>query len=132
MLVILRVDPGGHARSVRSRPGTGPGAASLQGRDDGAERGQVAVRGDQVGQAEPGVPGLQVVTDLRGAADVDGRHLPYRLDVDPVPAADRKSTRLNSSHVEISYAVFCLKKKKKKPRCRKIPNKPITTRPVKY
>src|SRR5690349_22059069 len=26
--------------------------------------------------------------------------------------ADRKSTRLNSSHVEISYAVFCLKKKK--------------------
>src|SRR5438874_5371634 len=29
------------------------------------------------------------------------------------PAIDRKSTRLNSSHVEISYAVFCLKKKKK-------------------
>src|SRR5690349_14026445 len=28
-------------------------------------------------------------------------------------SADRKSTRLNSSHVEISYAVFCLKKKKK-------------------
>src|SRR5690606_41765224 len=28
-------------------------------------------------------------------------------------AADRKSTRLNSSHVKISYAVFCLKKKKK-------------------
>src|SRR5439155_22149586 len=28
--------------------------------------------------------------------------------------ADRKSTRLNSSHVAISYAVFCLKKKKKK------------------
>src|SRR5690349_24161431 len=27
---------------------------------------------------------------------------------------DRKSTRLNSSHVEISYAVFCLKKKKNK------------------
>src|SRR5690349_22489163 len=29
---------------------------------------------------------------------------------------DRKSTRLNSSHVEISYAVFCLKKKKKERR----------------
>src|SRR5437868_15507042 len=28
------------------------------------------------------------------------------------PASDRKSTRLNSSHVSISYAVFCLKKKK--------------------
>src|SRR5690606_41529686 len=32
-----------------------------------------------------------------------------------VPAlVDRKSTRLNSSHVKISYAVFCLKKKKKR------------------
>src|SRR5687768_17803751 len=30
------------------------------------------------------------------------------------PATDRKSTRLNSSHGYISYAVFCLKKKKKK------------------
>src|SRR5690606_41181118 len=32
---------------------------------------------------------------------------------------DRKSTRLNSSHVKISYAVFCLKKKKKKARTRR-------------
>src|SRR5690349_23011501 len=32
----------------------------------------------------------------------------------PAHAPDRKSTRLNSSHVEISYAVFCLKKKKTK------------------
>src|SRR5690349_22480411 len=31
-----------------------------------------------------------------------------------VEQQDRKSTRLNSSHVEISYAVFCLKKKKNK------------------
>src|SRR3712207_7558792 len=31
---------------------------------------------------------------------------------------DRKSTRLNSSHANISYAVFCLKKKKKKQRTR--------------
>src|SRR5690242_21330595 len=30
------------------------------------------------------------------------------------PTLDRKSTRLNSSHMSISYAVFCLKKKKKK------------------
>src|SRR5437660_9677602 len=37
------------------------------------------------------------------------RHLPV-LDV----REDRKSTRLNSSHVAISYAVFCLKKKKKR------------------
>src|SRR2546427_2593254 len=32
----------------------------------------------------------------------------------PVAPEDRKSTRLNSSHSQISYAVFCLKKKKKK------------------
>src|SRR3712207_7284554 len=33
----------------------------------------------------------------------------------PRPRRDRKSTRLNSSHANISYAVFCLKKKKKQP-----------------
>src|SRR5688572_32340039 len=33
-----------------------------------------------------------------------------------VPAGDRKSTRLNSSHSQISYAVFCLKKKKRRQR----------------
>src|SRR5438067_9035430 len=37
---------------------------------------------------------------------------------------DRKSTRLNSSHVSISYAVFCLKKKKKKTS--------ISTQKIKY
>src|SRR5438552_16651520 len=40
-----------------------------------------------------------------------------RVDLDPVPGVkwpqDRKSTRLNSSHQIISYAVFCLKKKKR-------------------
>src|SRR5690349_23291163 len=41
----------------------------------------------------------------------DARSRPGRRD-GPVPR-DRKSTRLNSSHVEISYAVFCLKKKTK-------------------
>src|SRR2546430_9248661 len=33
---------------------------------------------------------------------------------EPAWSTDRKSTRLNSSHSQISYAVFCLKKKKKK------------------
>src|SRR2546427_5177707 len=35
------------------------------------------------------------------------------LNAFPETATDRKSTRLNSSHSQISYAVFCLKKKKK-------------------
>src|SRR5690606_37331728 len=38
--------------------------------------------------------------------------LPVETSVAAAPEADRKSTRLNSSHVKISYAVFCLKKKK--------------------
>src|SRR5690348_17471335 len=38
-------------------------------------------------------------------------HLEFRT---PYMPKDRKSTRLNSSHPSISYAVFCLKKKKKK------------------
>src|SRR5690625_6094652 len=49
------------------------------------------------------------------------RELWRRSSPEPVPSSwssrrgrDRKSTRLNSSHVAISYAVFCLKKKKKK------------------
>src|SRR5207249_11028807 len=37
-----------------------------------------------------------------------------RIDLEVAPEGDRKSTRLNSSHVSISYAVFCLKKKKHK------------------
>src|SRR5688572_32365027 len=37
-----------------------------------------------------------------------------QADVPLLDRQDRKSTRLNSSHSQISYAVFCLKKKKKK------------------
>src|SRR5205807_10153480 len=39
-----------------------------------------------------------------------GRSCPGRQQADQAPAGDRKSTRLNSSHLVISYAVFCLKK----------------------
>src|SRR5699024_12402535 len=50
-------------------------------------------------------------TETARVRRIDHRELP----VDPAPARhdweDRKSTRLNSSHVSISYAVFCLKKK---------------------
>src|SRR5688572_32461659 len=42
----------------------------------------------------------------------------FRRDNAPA-SGDRKSTRLNSSHSQISYAVFCLKKKKKKKKNKK-------------
>src|SRR5690606_42162781 len=46
-------------------------------------------------------------------APVPTSRLTYAETWERVRAADRKSTRLNSSHVKISYAVFCLKKKNK-------------------
>src|SRR5690349_23767705 len=50
---------------------------------------------------------------LRGIRTAGHRHAAGDVDQDRAGrVADRKSTRLNSSHVEISYAVFCLKKKK--------------------
>src|SRR2546426_7535081 len=64
--------------------------------------------------AREGKPGLQLCRDRADEAhpgDVD--QLAHLLEAD-LRLADRKSTRLNSSHLVISYAVFCLKKKKKK------------------
>src|SRR3712207_7907449 len=67
-----------------------------------------------------------VVEDREADVDVVEEHVRRRVVADVlnlVPDAearladaglDRKSTRLNSSHANISYAVFCLKKKKKK------------------
>src|SRR3712207_7704416 len=62
------------------------------------------------------VPGMAAVVDdgLGGLEDPVRQpvvahelpHVPHRVE-------DRKSTRLNSSHANISYAVFCLKKKQK-------------------
>src|SRR2546430_6033114 len=49
------------------------------------------------------------------------RFLRFWNSPDPVDTAlDRKSTRLNSSHSQISYAVFCLKKKKNQPQTKTI------------
>src|SRR5207249_10250867 len=65
-----------------------------------------AARGE-VG-AEPvarGRPDDELVVDVVAARGLDGERDAGRADA----AADRKSTRLNSSHVSISYAVFCLK-----------------------
>src|SRR3712207_8495904 len=50
-----------------------------------------------------------LVMELEGGGRVAGQRL---VPAARVPGPDRKSTRLNSSHANISYAVFCLKKKK--------------------
>src|SRR5256885_10019899 len=54
----------------------------------------------------PGLLSLEVLLERMSAG-------PARAYGLPRPRIDRKSTRLNSSHLVISYAVFCLKKKKK-------------------
>src|SRR5690606_39967454 len=76
----------------------------------GAYRRLGLVRGHASGEEAPGEgevrPGLRPGD---GAGQVPGPREAAPGGDDP----DRKSTRLNSSHVKISYAVFCLKKKKK-------------------
>src|SRR5262245_63648216 len=63
--------------------------------------------------------GLRELERLGGRVRPDtGDHLPLAADrlgdrPEQVDLLDRKSTRLNSSHLGISYAVFCLKKKNK-------------------
>src|SRR3712207_7618076 len=47
------------------------------------------------------------------AQDASHEWMFYQVEGLAVDVGDRKSTRLNSSHANISYAVFCLKKKKK-------------------
>src|SRR2546426_7023602 len=64
----------------------------------------------EVGEPERGVERAGVVLPKRDvhAATTSGLPTPVRRPI----TVDRKSTRLNSSHLVISYAVFCLKKKK--------------------
>src|SRR2546430_12326427 len=53
-------------------------------------------------------------TDPLGEERAQRRRLAHQFQRQPrVAPGDRKSTRLNSSHSQISYAVFCLKKKKR-------------------
>src|SRR5258705_6723716 len=62
----------------------------------------------RIAKLEARVADMPAETSDLESATVD--ELGLRVDSDE----DRKSTRLNSSHLGISYAVFCLKKKKKK------------------
>src|SRR5690554_7004007 len=55
---------------------------------------------------------LLVILTAKAFAESDERAIKLATVIEFLHTADRKSTRLNSSHVRISYAVFCLKKKK--------------------
>src|SRR5688572_32048346 len=75
-------------------------------RSDEAVGDSHALRGLFVRALQPAVDGF---AQAAGAS-----RQPARLRLRARPRGDRKSTRLNSSHSQISYAVFCLKKKKRK------------------
>src|SRR6267142_4504813 len=89
-------------------------------------RGDSEARGapDQIGQRpglhllhhvptlflDGGFAGAELPGDLlvEQAGDGSAHHVPLARSQQVIPATDRKSTRLNSSHMSISYAVFCL------------------------
>src|SRR3712207_8767278 len=61
------------------------------------------------------IPPEKAIHDFHRYGNTISAELPLALDENIRNGRiDRKSTRLNSSHANISYAVFCLKKKKKK------------------
>src|SRR5207244_13081375 len=77
-------------------------------------------RSSDLDVGEFGIATRMVQPTKRGSADdgpieqlEPGATMIYKPKAPPATEADRKSTRLNSSHQIISYAVFCLKKKKK-------------------
>src|SRR6266496_1006395 len=72
-------------------------------------------RRDPADQPGRGAPGRRRPDAGHDPGHAEGPRRAARFpDRAAITGQDRKSTRLNSSHVEISYAVFCLKKKKKK------------------
>src|SRR5207302_2944284 len=127
--------PSAPAAAPANRASVMPASAdtTTTGRGPPCRRTMVTTRVNAAASATDVPPNLRIVTSLTvvckarpmtrlvsSSAYVAGAELPLdlgqrRLDLDGrIGVGDRKSTRLNSSHVKISYAVFCLKKKKKK------------------
>src|SRR5437588_7063880 len=73
----------------------------------------MAAHGAGAPQTHMHEPRMRAVGQQRGGVPDDAEHLgPYSALIGAIREEDRKSTRLNSSHTVISYAVFCLKKKR--------------------
>src|SRR5688572_32768563 len=70
-------------------------------------------RSSDLAHAIAGTAVLTSASATSAAADDSHRQNGHALSLNRLTEQDRKSTRLNSSHSQISYAVFCLKKKKK-------------------
>src|SRR5690606_40031254 len=103
MPVSPRAAPGGSCRSALTAP---PQVSSGGDEHDGSGHRHQPGRATTVL-----VAGRRRLARLRRRADVAVADAELVGALHRVPVGDRKSTRLNSSHVKISYAVFCLKKK---------------------
>src|SRR5256885_11592224 len=73
--------------------------------------GEQALKVGQWNDLEVAVAGNHMVTQLNGVKIVDYTDTAPKFTDGVIGLQDRKSTRLNSSHLVISYAVFCLKTK---------------------
>src|SRR5256886_4197118 len=102
-----------HLKEVKYRPGIDDHDFAFKTRhareflqDGNKVKVTMMYRGRQMAHIDLGRDVLdRVATELKDVA---------KIEQDPKLEGDRKSTRLNSSHSQISYAVFCLKKKTKK------------------
>src|SRR5690625_2969334 len=125
-LQLNNLQPAKGARHARQRVGRGMGSG--MGKTSG--RGHKGLKARSGGKVKPGFEGGQMPLHRRlpkRGFTAPGGHLKAEvrlsdlqaLSADDIDlqvlkqAGDRKSTRLNSSHVAISYAVFCLKNKKR-------------------
>src|SRR5690625_6494976 len=99
---LAAAEPEAGRSGVQHMGGVGAGASATVLPQVGADRERTALRGALLR------PAAGEIQELIGLGR-DGQRHGQLLE----PVGDRKSTRLNSSHVAISYAVFCLKKKKK-------------------
>src|SRR5438270_1044262 len=108
--VVLLHQPQRHlGRTLSQRPQRvpGPGDVKLGAHDP--------VRGEEAGLERPVILATARFERLmRHLAEIEPDVLTDEYPAAEPEVIDRKSTRLNSSHSQISYAVFCLKKKKKK------------------
>src|SRR5438445_7083270 len=75
------------------------------------DRGDMAGAGESLTQALRMLEGMETLMSDREGLESAREQLERSRAA--ITSGDRKSTRLNSSHANISYAVFCLKKKKK-------------------
>src|SRR5689334_23409523 len=99
----LADNPGSTKKLMRVGRGVGSGKGKTGGR---GVKGQKSRRGVSINGFEGGQMPLHMRMPKRGFNPLSPKRMTW-INV------DRKSTRLNSSHSSISYAVFCLKKKKK-------------------